>query len=61
MPTLKIFAPSQAKNIVNKTLTAIDAIISKKDGTATLILINISVGVNNGNNEVITTNGVLGF
>ena len=35
--------------------------IWRKAGTATLILMNINVGVKKGNKEVITTRGVLGF
>ena len=59
IPTLKIFAPTQARNIVNKILITTESATWKKEGTVTLIRINISVGVNNGNIEVIITNGVL--
>jgi hypothetical protein len=61
IPTRKILAPSQARNMVNRILSTMDRAICANGGTATLILMNINVGVNNGNNEAAKTSGMLGF
>jgi len=59
IPTLNIFAPTQARNMVKTILMTMETTTWKKGGTVMLIRINISVGVNSGNIEVMITNGVL--
>jgi hypothetical protein len=59
IPTLKIFAPIQARNIVNNILNIIERATWEKGGTVILMRINMRVGVNSGNIDVIITNGVL--
>ena len=61
IPMRKILAPNQAKKKVNSKLMAMERNTWDKGGMATLILINIKVGVNKGKREAAITRGVLGF